>query len=154
MPAPVASIIPCCEQAHLWGGALASCTAQYPLPAEIIVIDDNSPDDISAAAEPFAERPPIRLVRWENGGLSFARSTELEVSRSPHLVVFLDADDRLCPGAVAAGLDSLEAHAHAAFVWGGYRNTDLKRLASHEAVGARNRPSGLSPARPVLRRRR
>ena len=124
LPAPVAVIIPCYRQAHLLGEALESCAAQHPLPAEVIVIDDGSPDDVSAAVEPFAECLPIRLVRRENGGLSAARNTGLEVGRSPYLF-FLDADDRLCRGAVAAGLDCLAAHPDTAFVWGGYRNMDL-----------------------------
>lgn len=124
MPAPVAIIIPCYRQAHLLGEALESCAAQQPLPAEIIVVDDGSPDDVSAAVAPYAERLPIRLIRRENGGLSAARNTGLEASQSAYLV-FLDADDRLCPGAVAAGLACLAAHPSAAFVWGGYRNMDL-----------------------------
>ena len=124
VPAPVAIIIPCYRQAHLLGEALESCAAQDSQPAEIIVVDDGSPDDVAAAVDPFAEQLPIRLVRRENGGLSAARNTGLAVSRSPYLV-FLDADDRLCPGAVAAGLACLEAHAQAAFVWGGYRNMDV-----------------------------
>jgi glycosyltransferase involved in cell wall biosynthesis len=124
MPAPVAIVIPCYRQAHLLGEALKSCAAQQPLPAEIIVVDDGSPDDVAAAVLPFAERLPIRLVRRDNGGLSAARNTGLEESRSPYLV-FLDADDRLCPGALAAGLACLQAHPQAAFVWGGYRSMDL-----------------------------
>ncbi len=106
MPAPVAIIIPCYRQAHLLGEALESCAEQQPLPAEIIVVDDGSPDDVSAAVAPYAERLPIRLIRRENGGLSAARNTGLEASQSAYLV-FLDADDRLCPGAVAAGLACL-----------------------------------------------
>ncbi len=124
MPAPVAIVIPCFRQAHLLGEALESCAAQRPLPAETIVVDDGSPDDVAAAVLPFAERLPIRLVRRDNGGLSAARNAGLAESQSAYLV-FLDADDRLCQGALAAGLAGLEAHPQAAFVWGGYRCMDL-----------------------------
>jgi glycosyltransferase involved in cell wall biosynthesis len=123
MTAPVAIVIPCYGQAHLLGEAVASCLAQLPPPAEIIVVDDGSPDDVAAAVAEFGEQPSIRLVRRANGGLSAARNTGLAASTSPFLV-FLDADDRLCPGALAAGLACLAAHPAAAFVWGGYRNMD------------------------------
>jgi glycosyltransferase involved in cell wall biosynthesis len=122
--APVAIVIPCYKQAHLLGEALSSSLAQVPPPAEIIVVDDGSPDDVAGAVAAMGEAPSIRLVRRPNGGLSAARNTGLEVSRSPFLV-FLDADDRLCPGALAAGLACLAEHTHAAFVHGGYRNMDL-----------------------------
>jgi glycosyltransferase involved in cell wall biosynthesis len=123
-PAPVAIIIPCYRQAHLLGEALASCAAQAPPAAEVVVVDDGSPDDVAAAVAPFRDRLPLRLVRRSNGGLSAARNTGIAESESPFLI-FLDADDRLCPGAIAAGLGCLAANPDAAFAWGGYRNIDL-----------------------------
>jgi glycosyltransferase involved in cell wall biosynthesis len=124
MTASVAIIIPCYGQAHLLGEALASCLGQDPPPAEIIVVDDGSPDDVAGAVAAMGEAPSIRLVRRPNGGLSAARNTGLEASQSPYLV-FLDADDRLCPGALAAGLACLADWPEAAFVFGGYRNMDI-----------------------------
>ena len=124
MIARVAIVIPCYKQAHLLGEALQSCLAQDPPAAEIIVVDDGSPDDVEGAIAALGAGTAIRLVRRPNGGLSAARNTGLHASRSPYLV-FLDADDRLCPGALAAGLACLEAHRHAAFTFGGYRNMDI-----------------------------
>ncbi len=124
MTAPVAIVIPCYEQAHLLGEALASCLAQQPPPAEIVVVDDGSPDDVVGAVAAMGDAPSIRLVRRPNGGLSAARNTGLEASLSPYLV-FLDADDRLCPGVLAAGLACLADWPRAAFVFGGYRNMDV-----------------------------
>lgn len=124
MTAPVAIIIPCYRQAHLLGEALASCLAQEPPPAEIIVVDDGSPDNVAAAIAAIGKATEIRLVRRLNGGLSAARNTGLIASTSPYLV-FLDADDRLCPGAIAAGLASHAANPDAVFTWGGYRNMDF-----------------------------
>jgi glycosyltransferase involved in cell wall biosynthesis len=122
--APVAVVIPCYRQAHLLGEALASSLAQVPPPAEIVVVDDGSPDDVAGAVRALGEQPSVRLVARPNGGLSAARNTGLASSKSPY-VVFLDADDRLCRGALAAGLACLSAHPDAAFVWGGYRNMDI-----------------------------
>jgi glycosyltransferase involved in cell wall biosynthesis len=118
----VAVVIPCYKQAHLLGDALRSCLAQEPLPAEIIVVDDGSPDDVAAAVAALGD-PGIRLVRRPNGGLSAARNTGLVASTSPFLV-FLDADDTLRPGALSAGLACHAANPGAAFVWGGFQNMD------------------------------
>jgi len=118
----VAVVIPCYRQAHLLADALQSCLDQEPPPAEIIVVDDGSPDDVGAAVAAVNE-PRIRLVRRPNGGLAAARNTGLVASTSP-FVVFLDSDDTLRPGALAAGLACHAAHPAAAFVWGGFQNMD------------------------------
>ena len=125
MTAPVAIVVPCYNQAHLLGEALRSCLDQDPPAAEIIVVDDGSPDDVAGAVAALGDSTSIRLVRRPNGGLSAARNTGLDASRSPFLV-FLDADDRLCPAALAAGLACLAEHPSAAFAFGGYRNMDVE----------------------------
>ncbi len=118
----VAVVIPCYQQAHLVGEALRSCLDQEPAPGEVIVVDDGSPDDVAGAVAAMGD-PRIRLVRRDNGGLSAARNTGLAASTCPFLI-FLDADDTLRPGAVAAGLACHATHPGAAFVWGGYQNMD------------------------------
>lgn len=133
----VAVVIPCYRQAHLLGDALRSCLDQEPPPAEIIVVDDGSPDDVAAAVAAFDE-PRIRLVCQQNGGLSAARNTGLVASTSP-FVVFLDADDMLRPGALAAGLACHAAHLAAAFVWGGFQNVDANGRAFGRTIARRPR---------------
>jgi glycosyltransferase involved in cell wall biosynthesis len=133
----VAVVIPCYRQAHLLGEALESCLEQEPPPTEIIVVDDGSPDDVRAAVAAFDD-PRIRLVRRSNGGLSAARNTGLVASTSP-LIVFLDADDTLRPGALAAGLACHAAHPAAAFVWGGFQNMDANGRPFGRAVVRRPR---------------
>lgn len=115
-------VIPCYRQAHFLGEAVRSCLDQAPLPVQIIVVDDGSPDDVAAAVTAL-NSPCVRLVRRRNGGLSAARNTGLIACSSPY-VVFLDADDTLRPGALAAGLACHARHPGAAFVWGGYQNMD------------------------------
>lgn len=70
--------------------------------AEIIVVDDGSTDDTAAVA---GKRHCVRLVRQENRGVSAARNTGLSRAGG-EFMVFLDADDTLADGALAA-LDSL-----------------------------------------------
>jgi glycosyltransferase involved in cell wall biosynthesis len=113
----VSIIIPCYNQAHFVSEAIESALAQTHSPIEIVVVDDGSADNTSAIA---ARYPGVRYVRQENKGLAGARNTGIRQSTGDFLV-FLDADDRLMPRAVQAGLDSLRAHPECAFVSGHHR---------------------------------
>lgn len=124
MSETVSIVIPCYAQAHLIGEALRSSLTQDPSPGEIIVVDDGSPDDVEGAVATIGHEARVRVVRRVNGGLAAARNTGL-LQACGSLVVFLDADDRLLPGALAAGLGCHAAHPRAAFVWGGFRNMDI-----------------------------
>jgi glycosyltransferase involved in cell wall biosynthesis len=81
------------------------------------VVDDGSEDEPERVATEFSG---VRLIRQGNLGLSAARNTGLRAATSP-FVVFLDADDRLEPGALSAGLEAFERFSDAAFVYGGHR---------------------------------
>ena len=113
----VSVVIPCYNQAHFLDEAIESVLAQSYPHLEIIVVDDGSPDDTSEVATRY---PKVRLVRQENQGLSAARNSGLARSEGEY-VVFLDADDRLLPGALEEGLECFEAHPECAFVSGRYR---------------------------------
>jgi glycosyltransferase involved in cell wall biosynthesis len=62
----------------------------------------------------------VRCICQENRGLASARNTGIRRSNGGHLV-FLDADDRLLPGALEAGLRCFKDHPQSAFVAGRYR---------------------------------
>ena len=113
-------VIPCYRQAHFLPDALASVLAQTHPAHEIIVVDDGSPDDVSAVVRGF---PGVRCLTQENRGLSGARNAGLAWC-SGELVVFLDADDRLLPAALAIGREAFAEHPGAAFVWGFNRPID------------------------------
>jgi glycosyltransferase involved in cell wall biosynthesis len=60
-------------------------------PAEIVVVDDGSPEDLRAALGDLLS-DPVCYVRRPNGGPAAARNTGIRSTTAP-LVAFLDADD-------------------------------------------------------------
>jgi glycosyltransferase involved in cell wall biosynthesis len=111
----VSVVIPCYNQAHFLSEAIESTLSQSYESFEIIVVDDGSTDNTSEVASRYPQQ--VRLIRQENRGLSGARNTGLAESEGEY-VVFLDADDRLLPGALEVGVRELEAHPECAFVYG------------------------------------
>ncbi|MBC6610244.1 glycosyltransferase [Hymenobacter sp. BT507] len=115
---PVVSvIIPCYNQAHFLGKALASVQQQSYPAVEIVLVDDGSTDNTRAVA--LAYEPALRYVYQDNQGLSAARNTGIRHSTGTYLV-FLDADDWLYPQALALNVAHLQRHPHAAFVSGAF----------------------------------
>ncbi len=110
-------VIPCYNHAQFLADAIESVRGQTHDRVETIVVDDGSTDETAVVA---ARYPDVRYVRQENQGLAGARNTGLRHARGDYLV-FLDADDRLLPDALAAGLACLAVHPHAVFTSGHYR---------------------------------
>jgi glycosyltransferase involved in cell wall biosynthesis len=113
----VAVIITTVDQARFLVDAIKSVLAQTHPADEIVVVYDGSTDDPVTVAAQFQK---VRLIRQDNCGPSTARNTGLRSCNTSH-VVFLDADDRLLPGAFEAGLACASARPDCAFVYGGYR---------------------------------
>ena len=60
---------------------------------EIIIVDDGSTDDSSKIADNYASRfENIKVIHKENGGLSSARNTGVEIACGEY-ILFLDSDD-------------------------------------------------------------
>jgi glycosyltransferase involved in cell wall biosynthesis len=116
MKPSVSVIIPCYRHANFLADAIESVLRQTHPDFEIVVVDDGSPDNTREVA---ARYPCVRYVRQEHQGLAAARNTGIRESKNPWLV-FLDADDRLLPRALEAGLTCFSAHPECAFVSGGY----------------------------------
>lgn len=113
----VAVVIPCFNQKHFLGAAIDSVVAQTVAPNEIIVVDDGSDEDLSSATDRYSQ---VKLIRQDNRGLAGARNTGLREATSDK-IVFLDADDRLSPDAIAMGLDCFDRSPDAAFVYGAHK---------------------------------
>jgi len=113
--APLTSVvIPCWNQAHYLGEAIESALSQSYPSLEVIVVDDGSEDNSAAVAARF---PGVRCLRQRNSGVAAARNRGLAEAGGEY-AVFLDADDRLLPDALAVGVKELEARPEAAFAAG------------------------------------
>jgi glycosyltransferase involved in cell wall biosynthesis len=99
----VSVVIPAYNAAHHLTETLASVSAQFRPPLEIIVVDDGSTD----ATAQIAAAAGARVIRQPNGGASAARNAGVAVARAPW-IAFLDADDRWRP----AFIERVSAAAH------------------------------------------
>jgi glycosyltransferase involved in cell wall biosynthesis len=154
----VSVVIPCYNQAHFLGEAIESVLAQSYPRFEIIVVDDGSTDDTSEVA---ARYPGVRYVYQNNQGVSAARNSGLARSEGEY-VVFLDADDRLLPEALEAGLECLKTHSGCAFASGRYRfiagdgsflKPQRRRFVDKDSYVALLRRNYIGPPAAVMYRR-
>lgn len=126
----VSVIVPCYQQAQYLGEAIESVLAQTYPHLEVVVVDDGSTDNVGAIASRY---PGVRCIREPNSGPAAARNAGIRNSNGDFLV-FLDADDRLLPNGVEAGVRALEARPECAAAIGTYRRTtfDNQPLNTHE----------------------
>ena len=87
-------IIPVYNRYHLVRRAIDSVLGQTFRDHEIIVVDDGSTDETPRIEEEYRGR--IRYIRQGNRGVSAARNTGIDASRSAR-IAFLDSDDRWLP---------------------------------------------------------
>lgn len=85
----------------------------------VLVVDDGSTDSTGKILDGYKD---ICLIRQENKGFSGARNTGLEQATAEY-IMFLDADDELCPGAVESLMEAAEKYG-AAIVEGAYTEVD------------------------------
>src|SRR5262249_27742319 len=114
----VSVIIPAFNAEHYIGDALASVRGQMR-DMEVLVVDDGSTDRTLKEAEAFADAFDLTILRQKNGGPSAARNIAIQQARSPYCA-FLDADDVMLPGRLAAQAALLDNDAEVALV-----HTDL-----------------------------
>jgi len=113
MPVDVSVVIPCYNHARYLREAIESVDAGGRR-IEIIVVDDGSQD---ASGEIAASMAGVIAIRQSNQGLAAARNAGLRHARGRY-VVFLDADDRLLPGAIECGARGLDEHPECVMTYG------------------------------------
>lgn len=89
-----AVVIPAYEAAATIGAAIDSLRAQTQPPAEIIICDDGSSDDLEGTLAPYGDA--IQLLRQRHTGVAAARNALLGAATAD-FVVPLDADDVYAP---------------------------------------------------------
>ena len=94
---------------------LAACVKSVaeqegPRDWECILVDDGSTDLGGQLCDTLAgEIPGLRVIHRKNGGLAAARNTGLKAARGDW-ILFLDSDDAMAPGLLAALRRELAAH--------------------------------------------
>lgn len=101
----ISVVIPCYNAAATVAATIESALAQ-DVPLEVVVVDDGSADASLDVLRTFGDR--IRWVSTPNRGVSAARTLGIEMA-SGDFVQYLDSDDLLVPGTLAARLSALES---------------------------------------------
>lgn len=111
----VTVVIPTHDRLALLLETLRSAARQHPVP-RVVVVDDGSTDATAAA---MSARADVTLLRNPSGGWGAGRARNAGLARvtTPY-VAFVDSDDLLVPGALAAMVDALEAAPAAPFAFG------------------------------------
>jgi glycosyltransferase involved in cell wall biosynthesis len=134
-------VIPVFNMARFLPETIESVLAQEGCEVDLTVVDDGSTDGSAEIARRYAS-DRVRVVdEGRIGGISQARNRGLRECRAP-FVLFLDADDRLLPGAIARLAGALEKDPALAVAYGEVQTID-----------AEGRPLGTGRP-PVFRRRR
>jgi glycosyltransferase involved in cell wall biosynthesis len=96
----ISVVIPAYEAAGTIVEAVGSALSQDPPPHQVIVADDGSADALEQALTPFRQ-DQVRLLRLSHAGVSATRNAACREAAG-EFVLFLDADDLLLPGKLAA----------------------------------------------------
>jgi glycosyltransferase involved in cell wall biosynthesis len=141
-------VIPVKNAARFIGDAIASALGQ-PGVKRVIVVDDGSTDGSADIVTRIGDER-VTLVRGDGRGVSAARNlgfAEIERLSSAeetgrNWVMFLDADDRLVPGATRKLLEGVQADCVA--VYGDYERIDASgaRIGRRSLLPRWGKPSG------------
>lgn len=111
-------VVVCFNYGRFVHEAVDSVLAQEGEPAEVVLVDDGSDDGRTLEVlDELESRGRVRVVRQDNAGVCAARNAGFAATTTPR-VIFLDADDRLAPGALRLMHDGLDAHPEAGFAYG------------------------------------
>lgn len=105
----ISVIIPVYNVQEFIEDCLQSLVNQTYTKIEIIVVNDQTPDDSMAIVEKFASQDSrIKIVnREKNGGLSAARNSGIDVATG-HMMTFVDSDDYIATDCYQKVVDSLQ----------------------------------------------
>jgi glycosyltransferase involved in cell wall biosynthesis len=131
----VSVIVPLYNKVRTVGRAIRSILAQTGVTRDVIIVDDGSTDGSDAVVREFGEQ--VRYVRQANAGPSAARNRGFRESRQP-VVTFLDADDELLPGSLAAHVRCRLVRPDVALTFGSFRIYTGTALEREEYIPTRS----------------
>ncbi|MFQ5732865.1 MAG: glycosyltransferase family 2 protein [Planctomycetaceae bacterium] len=108
-------IIPTYNYGRYVGRAIASALSQSGGNFETLVVDDGSTDDTPQVVQSFGQR--VHYRRHENRGAAATRNRGADLADGDWLL-FLDADDRLLPGALDRFRHAVREHPAARMIFG------------------------------------
>ncbi len=137
----VSVVIPAKNVVAYVGETIESVLAQCEV-TEVIVVDDGSTDGTAAIVRGFCD-PRLRLMINDSAGVSAARNLGARHASGDWLL-FLDADDRLRPGAAATLVATARGAPRAVLVYGDYNTIDSegRQIGRRELLKGRRKPSG------------
>ena len=148
----ISVIIPAYQAEKYLSEAVASVRGQnWPGGLEVIIVDDGSNDGTFALAQQLGDTALTR----KRGGAASARNAGLRAA-SGELVMLLDADDVLMPGAAACLYAPLDRDPELAAVFGLVRDFVSPELTAEQQQELRVRPEsygGILPGCSLIRRR-
>ncbi len=112
----IAVVIPAYNAGRFINDAIDSTRAQTTSQWECVIVDDGSTDETPSRLAAYRD-PRIRWVRQDNYGDRAARARGVALTRAPK-IVFLDADDRLYPDALARWVSFLDNHVATGVAYG------------------------------------
>jgi len=112
----VSVLMPCHNAAPFVAEAVESCLQQQ-VDLEIVAVDDGSTDGTGDLLRRFG--PPVTVLSGPRQGAPTARNIAYQASTAP-FIQYLDADDTILPGKLAAQLSFLETSSAGA-VYGDWR---------------------------------
>lgn len=108
--ARISVIVPVYKVEKYLRRCIDSILAQQHKDLEVILVDDGSPDACGAICDEYAAQDArMRVVHQQNGGLSAARNTGLDVATGDY-IAFVDSDDYVEPSMYDELLQVAKAH--------------------------------------------
>jgi glycosyltransferase involved in cell wall biosynthesis len=148
----ISVLIPVYNGEAYLGEAIDSVLAQSYRPLEVVVVDDGSEDAGGEVARGYGD--PVRYHRQPRAGNGAARNRAVALATG-ELLLFLDADDRLAPGALERLAGALERDPWLQAVYGHVREFLSPDLDADARVRLRppvDRVAGCLPTNMLLRR--
>jgi glycosyltransferase involved in cell wall biosynthesis len=124
-PSSCSVVIPVRDMARFLPETIESVLAQEGCDVDLVVVDDGSTDGSADVARRYASERVRVVDAGRIGGIAPTRNRGVKECRAP-AVLFLDADDRLLPGALARLVGALERDPALAVAYGEVRTIDAE----------------------------